>query len=256
MVLPAPARLPAVELSALVAAEGLGELHEALAPAAIWRSPRVSDPVRGSMAERLTTLGWRDRLGRLEREVAASLAVLARPTVAFYGWLTHDHATISVLAAAIGKEAVLAVRQPDSTVWLSNTTAGRLADGLVAQTPDVRRGQGTPFTVSLAELRGLRRTGGPRAAGGVVVRRASQAARHLTALVDLPTTGAGELYVAVRDDNGRVHTHDELINYADTTHGRYLTLTDRQQVRVTPADAPVLKEQLHRVHLRLSAPRT
>lgn len=256
MVLPAPARLPAVELAALAAAEGLGELHETLAPAAVWRSPKVSDPVRGSLAERLTELGWRDRLGRLEREVAASLAVLARPAVAYYGWLTHDHATISVLAAAIGKEAVLAVRQPDSTVWLSNTTASRLADGLVAQTPDVRRGQGTPCTVELAELRGLRRTGSQRAAGGVVLRRASQTARHLAELVDLPTTGAGELYVAVRDDNGRVHTHDDLIGYADTAHGRYLTLTDRRQVLVTPADEAVLTEQLHRVHRRLSASRT
>lgn len=253
MVLPAPAQIPARVLAALVAAEGLGELHVALAPSATWRSPKLGDPVRGEVTERLTALGWRDRRGGLEREVAASLAVLCQPAIAYYGWITHNDSTTAVLAAAIGKEAVLAIRRPDSTIWLSNTGTSRLAEQLVAQTPNIQPGQGKPFTVSLTELHRTGRSGRQRAAAGVVLRRASPEVRHAQQLIALPTTGAGELYVATRDTTGQCHTHDQPVNYTDTTDGRYLvTAIGHDAIRISPADGAVLVSQLHTHQRRLS----
>lgn len=250
MVLPAPAQLPTRALAALVAAEGLGDLHVTLAPVAVWRSD--GDPQRAELVELLTALGWRDRAGRLEREVASTLAVLCRPSVEFYGWLTHHQETIAVLAARIGREGVLAVRRADSTVRLRNIHSGRLAERLLAQAPDIGPGRAKPVTFSPAEVRVTDRTGRQRTAGGVGVRRAGPEVRQARALVTLPTTGAGELYVAVRDDGGRQHADDQPVTYVDSADGRYVErAAGRGLVSIRPATAAELVTELRARHRRL-----
>jgi hypothetical protein len=121
--------------------------------------------------------------------------------------------TSAVLAGAIGKEALLAVRQPDDTVRLTRIPSSRLAERLVAQTPDVPAAAGVPVVVARSEL---------HAAGRV---RGSAAVRRLLAL---PTIGAGELYVGRCDDP---------ISYVDTVGGRVVvTALVPDAVRVGAAD--------------------
>jgi hypothetical protein len=237
VVLPAPARVPAAQLAWLVAEANLGELHKTLAPEARWLPPAGHDTMRREAQELLTALGWRDRLGHLEREVAASLAVLCRPRVEYYGWITHDGRTIGVLAGRTGKEALLAVHQADSTVWLSQTGANRLAERLVAQTPDVPAGSGTPFTVSASEVRATRPDGRRRTPTGAGVRRAGPEVRRTRRLVELPVGGFGELSVATRDEWGRRRRAAQPLRYTDTSEGRFALLPGAGdgEVRVTPA---------------------
>lgn len=214
MALSAPVRLPARLLAALVDREGLGELHPTLATAPTWRD--THDPVND---EQLTALGWRDRDGSLDREVASSLAVLCRPDVAYYGWLTHRGTTTAVLAAAIAREGVLAVRRADGTIRLRGVCARRLAQRLVGQLPGARPGVGVPLVVPLSEL---------HAAGRDVLR--------VRRLLGLPVTGSGELYAGRRA---------EPLCYVDTVAGRYaVMILSSGCVRVGPADEPALVAQL------------
>lgn len=240
MVLPAPATIPAPVLAWLVATEKLGELHLTLAPAAVWRPPTEHDPRPDQAAEQLTALGWRDRTGGLEREVAATLTVLCRPADEMYGWITHEGATIGVLAAKIGKDAVLAVHTPDGTIGLSNIPAGRLAERLVAQTPHIEAAQGKPLTVSPADVRSVNRTGRQLTPTGAVTRRASPEVRQAKQLLAQHRTGGGELWVAARDSTGTRHVSKNPLRYADLGSvdlaGRHLiTKHGVSQVRISPA---------------------
>ncbi len=251
MVLPAPAHLPARVLARITA--DLGDLHHTLAPTATWRAPGSPDPRDAETADTLTRLGWRQRNGSLDREVAASLAVLCRPDAEFYGWLTHDGATTAVVTASAGREAVLALRSDDS-VWLSTVPAKRLAERLVAQLPDLPSAAGHATTVALADLHAANRNGQVRAQGGVIARRADPDVRHVQWLMSLPVTGAGELYAAVRDESGTRLTHDEPVEYVDTAEGRVLaTKSDPRHLRVGPGSRDDLVAELHRRSRRLAA---
>lgn len=252
MVLPAPATIPARVLAWLVAAEGLGELHVTLAPAAQWRAPIARNPLPDRAAERLTVLGWRDSAGGLEREIRASLTVLCRPVVEMFGWITHNGATIGAVAAKIGKDAVLAVRTPDGTIGLTSIPAGRLAERLVAQTPLIPAGPGTPLIVSPAEVRSVNRAGRQLTATGAIVRKASPHARHTKQLLAQPRTGGGELWVAARDHTGRRHVITQPVRYADISNGRHLITTpSTTHVQLIPAGRVQLVATLNQAYRSL-----
>jgi hypothetical protein len=121
--LASPVQVSAGLLSRLLAQQGLGELHIALRPLPVWRDDDGPD-VR-------TELG---------RDV---LRILSSPDSAFFGWLTHHGVTTSVLSAAIGQEALLAVKRGDA-VLVRSISARRLVPELVSLLPDVPPGRGHP----------------------------------------------------------------------------------------------------------------
>jgi hypothetical protein len=243
-VLPAPATIPARVLATLVAAENLGELHLALAPTAVWRPPTWRDPPAD---EYLAALGWRDRTSGLEREVAATLAVLCRPVVELYGWITHRGTTIGVLAGRIGKDAVLAVRTQDGMVGLSNIPTTRLADRLVAQTPPVPAAQVKPFLVSPAEVRSVTWSGRLLSPAGVTARRASPETRLAKQLLVQPRTGGAELWAATRTSTGLRHAIEHPVRYADVGGRRWLiTTVSPTQVALGPGGPEHLVAVLNR----------
>ncbi len=251
MVFPAPAAIPARVLAWLVAQHGLGEPHVTLAPAAVWRPPHDPGTWPDQAAEWLTTLGWRDRSGGLEREVSASLAVLCAPVDEAYGWITHDGVTIAVLAARIGKDAVLAVRTPDDMIGLSGVPVGRLTQRLVAQVPHRPAMPGHPWAVSPAEVRSVNTAGRRLGPAGVTVRRASPEARHARQLLTQPRSGGGELWVACRDSSGLRHVVRQPVRYADLAGGRILLTRHKDVVRVVPGGRDDLVSALDRARREL-----
>jgi hypothetical protein len=245
MVLPGPARLSVDALTSLLAMERIGELHQVLAPAAIWRPPDEVEAVAAEVREEIAGLGWYDRRQRLDAEVAAALAVLCRGQSEFYGWISHGEATIGVLAAAIGGQALLAVRDRE-TVWLKPVGWPKLADALVGQTADVPAARGRAVSVArsdvLGSVRGQRLT-----EAAVQVTRADVATRRAQQITALATSGSGELYAAVRDSVGR-HRVSVPLCYADTADGRYqivTAVTDGQhRVLIAPASRADLVRRL------------
>ncbi len=242
--LPAPATIPARVLATLVATEHLGELHLTLAPTAVWRPPTWRDP---PVDEYLAALGWRDRTSGLEREVAATLAVLCRPVVELYGWITHRGTTIGVLAGRIGKDAVLAVHTQDGMVGLSNIPTTRLADRLVAQAPPVPAAQVKPFLVSPAEVRSVTWSGRLLSPTGVIARRASPETRLAKQLLVQPRTGGAELWAATRTSTGLRHAIEHPVRYADLGGRRWLiTTVSPTQVALGPGSPEHLVAALNR----------
>jgi ESX secretion-associated protein EspG len=249
MVLPGPARLSVDALTWLLNVEQIGELHRVLAPTAVWWPPEEIKTVTEAAQAEITVLGWYDRRKRLEVEVAAALAVLCRAETEFYGWINHRESTIGLLAAAIGGQALLAVRDRE-TVWLKATGRSRLADMLIGQTADVPAGRGRPVSAARSDVVGSVR-GRRLTEAAVQATRAGVAVERVQRMMALPATGGGELYAAVRDDVGR-HRISAPLHYADTADGRYLIRTTpaggQDQVTVAPATRADLVIRLQELH--------
>jgi hypothetical protein len=254
-VLEKPLKLHVEALARLVRMENLGELHVTLKPQAVWRRKSDQDLLEVESRKEFMRLGLLDNRGRVDVEVAASLAVLTRAGAEFYGWINEGDNTKGVLAGAIGREAVLAIRD-GATVTVSQIRPETLPIALVSQTPDVRPSRGEAVNVLRSEM--LATVGGrQRTAAGVGMRPAPPEVRILQQIIAQPTTGGGELYVAVRDRMGRRKPVPDPLRYADTENGRWLnqTTTTRdgeQRILVAPATRSDLAARLQDMHRNLS----
>lgn len=250
-----PLKLHVEALARLVRMENLGELHITLKPQAVWRRKADQELLEVEARKEFMRLGLLDNRGRVDVEVAASLAVLTRAGVEFYGWINVGDNTKGVLAGAIGREAVLAIRD-GATVTVTQIRPETLPTALVSQTPDVRPSRGEAVNVLRSEM--LATVGGrQRTAAGVGMRPARPEVRILQQIIAQPTTGGGELYVAVRDRMGRRKPVQDPLRYADTENGRWLnqTTTTRdgeQRILVAPATRADLAARLQDMHRQLS----
>jgi hypothetical protein len=200
-------------------------------------------------------LGLLDNRGRVDVEVAASLAVLCRAGAEFYGWINEGDRTKGVLAAAIGREALLAVRN-GATVTATQIRPESLPMALVNQLPDVPPARGEAVNVLRSDM--LASVGGrQRTAAGVGMRPAPPEVRIVQQIIAQPTTGGGELYVAIRDRMARRRPVPDPLRYADTEFGRWLNHTTttsdgEQRILVAPATRTDLAARLQEMHRNLS----
>ncbi|OLR89787.1 ESX secretion-associated protein EspG [Actinokineospora bangkokensis] len=236
--------LPVDALDRVVRSLGLGELHVALRPEAGWLPRDDRERAEAQAWDQLRGQGGVDEHGRVDRDVEATLALLCRPAVEFYGWIFHRGKHIGVLAAATGRDAVLAVRD-GGTVTLAQANPEALPATLVDQAPVCPPGRGQPVQLDPAELRGKPPAGVRRPA--VELRRA----RHL---IGLPTTGGAELHVAVRDSAGRRVALPSPLRVADTTEGRYLNVRVGAEVLLTPGSRQELVRRLREARASLTRP--
>lgn len=251
MVLSRPLCLDADALARLVRLENLGEPHVALKPLGVWRPKDEEAALESRTRSEFLRTGLLDQRGRLDVEVAASLSVLCRAGAEFYGWVNEGERTRAVLAAAIGREAVLAVRDGDE-VTLNQIRPESLPQVLVAQVPDMPPARGKAHSVLRSEA--LVAVGGrQRTEAGVGSRPAPADVRAVQQITAQPVTGGGELYVAVRDRLGRRRAVAYPLRYADTVSGRWLNLmTDagggEHRVLLAPASRADLIGRLQEMH--------
>jgi hypothetical protein len=255
-VLEKPLKLHVEALARLVRMENLGDLHVTLKPLAVWRRKSDQQLLETELRREFQRLGFLDNRGRVEVELAASLAVLTRAGAEFYGWINEGEKTRGVLAAAIGREAVLAIRD-GMEVTVSQIRPESLPVALVSQAPEVPRSRGEAITVLRSDM--LATVGGrQRTAAGVGMRPAPPEVRIAQQVISQPTTGGGELYVAVRDRMGRRRAVQEPLRYADTTTGRWLNYMvpggapDEERVLIAPATQQDLVARLQEMHRTVS----
>jgi hypothetical protein len=255
-VLEKPLTLHVEALHRLVRMENLGDLHVTLKPLAVWRRKDDQDRLEVEARKEFMRLGLLDNRGRVDVEVAASLAVLTRAGAEFYGWIKEsDKTTKGVLAAAIGREAVLAVREGDM-VKVNQIRPESLPMALVSQTPDVPPSRGEAVNVLQSEM-AASASGRQRTAAGVGMRPAPPQVRIVQQIISQPTKGGGELYVAVRDRMGRRKPVPDPLRYADTENGRWLNYTTptndgEHRILVAPATRGDLAARLQEMHRNLS----
>lgn len=251
-----PLTLHVEALGRLVRMDNLGDLHVTLKPQAVWRRKSDQELIEVEARKEFMRLGLLDNRGRVDVEVSASLAVLCRAGAEFYGWIKADGKTKGVLSGAIGREAVLAVRD-GSMVTVTQIRPETLPMALVNQTADVAPSRGEAVNVLRSEM--LASAGGRqrRTAGGVGMRPPPPQVRIVQQIMAQPTTGGGELFVAVRDRMGRRKSVPDPLRYADTENGRWLnhtTHTSDGEVRilVAPATRADLAARLQEMHRNLS----
>lgn len=251
MVLSRPLTLDADALVRLVRLENLGELHVTLKPLGVWR-PRAEElRVEAEVRAQFLRMGLLDSRGRLDIELVASLTVLCRAGAEFYGWINEGEQTRGVLAAAIGREAILAIRDGDE-ISLNQIRPESLPEVLVAQIPDVPPARGDAHNVLRSEA--VAAVGGRhRTEAGVGSRPAPAEVRAVQQIAAQPLTGGGELYVAIRDRMSRRRPVTHPLRYADTVTGRWLNLTadtgdGDQRVLLAPATKTDLVRRLQDMH--------
>ncbi|MQA10895.1 MAG: hypothetical protein GEU98_20530 [Pseudonocardiaceae bacterium] len=251
MVLPRPLTLSAFGLERIVRRHNIGTLHVTLAPEAVWIPDQSRQAVEQRVTEQFIQLGLLDAQGRLDPELADSLAVLCHPVEERYGWISRDGNTRAVLAGAIGREALLAIRDGDE-VWVNQIDPERLEQVLVAQLPEVTKASGNVINVVHADLVAAR---GGRA-GDVKEQRPSYEIRRLQQIVELPATGGAELYAGYRDSNGRNRHTEQPLRVADTSEGRWENVTTQRQggdtmITVAPANASDIANRLRQLRQTL-----
>jgi hypothetical protein len=254
VVLSRPLTLDADALVRLVRLENLGELHVTLRPVGVWRPRAEEQRVESEVRAQFLRAGMVDGRGRLDVDLAASLTVLCRPAAEFYGWINEGEKTRGVLAAAVGREAILAIRDGDE-IMINQIRPESLPEVLVAQTPDVLPARGEAHNILRSEA--LASVGGrSRTEAGVGSRLAPPEVRAVQQISAQPVTGGGELYVAVRDRMSRRRAVAYPLRYADTTSGRWLNhMTDagggEHRVLVAPASRQDLIRRLQEMYRAL-----
>ncbi|MCG8917829.1 ESX secretion-associated protein EspG, partial [Actinokineospora sp. PR83] len=239
-------------LARVLRAEGIGEPHVVLAPSAYWRPAAEERELDARARAALAAEGVVDRRGRLDVEVAASLAVLCRATTEYFGWLTSGPRSHGVLVAATGREAVLAVREGD-TVVLRRARASRLAETVAEQTPDTRPAQAERAVLHRAVLAAA--TAPADGASLLHPPPVSPALRLARRVAALPATGGGQLHAAHRDGVGRRAVSASPVGYLDTEHGRFVNAPlpgPEERTVLAPGDRGTLAHHLHSVYTRLS----
>jgi ESX secretion-associated protein EspG len=254
-VLEKPLKLHMEALARLVLMENLGDLHVTLRPQSVWRRKADRQLLETEARNEFQRLGLLDRRGRIDVEVTAALAVLCRAGAEFYGWINQGEDTRGVLAGAIGREALLAVRD-GALVTITQIRPETLPNALVAQTPEVPPARGEAVSVLRSDM--LATVGGrQRTAAGVGMRPAPPEVRVVQRVIEQPVTGGGELYVAVRDRMGRRVPVRDPLRYADTVTGRWLnqatpTQDGDERVLVAPASRSDLVGRLQQMHRTLT----
>ncbi len=204
--------------------ENLGEPHAVFAGGERYVSPRFADVAEQLLRRELEEAGLGERSDYLE--FLDLLNLVQRAGVEYYGWVTTQDESYSVLAATAGRAAVLVVRRGER-VALERVAPARMLDLLTYRLPDVRPAAGETFAVRRADFHAK-----GRAAGGVM-RRASVArpevARRLDSLLAAPRIALGKLYAAKRDAGGNRQRSARWLTVLDLVDGRWaLSVTARR----------------------------
>lgn len=237
-----PVELHVDVLAELVAWAGLGELHIALQPEPVWRSPQERADFSRAAGVALANAGVLHGPAVIDPDFQDLLPLLTQPATECYGWFSVAEETRSVLAAAGSMDALLAVRVGDA-VRLSTIRRDGLVAALVAALPPAAPARGETLLVRGTEIAALNEP------TGASEREVPAHVTEMLRIAKLPVLGSGELYTASRDTLGR-HTTRGPVRYMDTERGRYLNLVsgagDALELVLAPGTPDALVAALNR----------
>lgn len=229
-------QLSAVELYLLWSTMGLGETPEVLDLVHVGRTPaRRAELVEETSA----ALAARD-LGTVTqpaRDVAAVVRALGTPTTSLDMRVYGEGAPLFAFAAAGPSGAAVAARVGDE-VRAGNVRPTALASALLGSLPGLPAGPGRPVNVNAADYEAACQEGAFDGAAGFsrALHAAGLRTMDVNTLVSALTSrrGGGQLGAT-----GRVRTYS-VVNWLDTTDGRYALRRNGDWITITPADTPRL----------------
>lgn len=243
-----PVTVTADALATLLRTRG-GEPHVTLADSAVWEDPASRDRHWRMALTPFIGQGLATASGP-SPELSTILSILNRPAVEYYGWFTQQKNTTSALAVAAGSYGLLALRQTDR-VTLTSVESFGLAEALLAALPRIPPARGSAINVARDDVRHA-----ADREDTIVLTNTWTDPRVRGALDQFrnqPSLGAGEFYVAVRNNvtNSRT-TVKYPICYHDTTAGRWwLEIVPgyrEEWVVAAPATPGLLVKRLHEAH--------
>ncbi|HEX4223800.1 MAG TPA: ESX secretion-associated protein EspG, partial [Pseudonocardiaceae bacterium] len=251
--------------------ENLGEPHNIFVDTTYWLDEEGERQALQRAGDDMAMHGV--LMGRdLSPDFREALEILARPNVEYFGWIgvrptdERSETNIAVLAASVGQDGVLAIRDGDQAT-IGPCSADGLAEALVDKMPNVPPGRGRSVNLPEREMRQLRARRGNGAPGETpalpadafnVFSRASMAedARDLFAVLELPRSGGGELYAAARARSGERRRAPHPLVYMDTEQGRWMSQLSGDQpgdrwMVAAPASRSLLINKLHEMRAKI-----
>ncbi len=205
------------------------------------------DRLRAGVFDALAARGLHDGHD-LDRRFEDQLVLLARNEFSVDGLLSVGR-SVRLLGAGRGGHAVLAVQTGDR-IRIGPVGGGGVVAEIAGLIPDVDAGPGNPVALPKAVFDDAVDAyveagfGGLEAAlnrGGV----SGRDMRTIATLVESPRRGGGQVAANRLDRVGR-RSRTDVVNWFDTTAGRYLGLPERggQWLRLVPADSGRLLKRL------------
>jgi hypothetical protein len=251
--------------------ENLGEPHNVLVDTVYWLDEEGERQALQRAGDDMAMNGV--LMGRdLSPDFRETLQIVARPNVEYFGWIglrpTEERAesNLAVLAASVGQDGVLVVRDGDQ-VTIGPCSSEGLAEALVDKMPNVPAGRGRSVNLPEREMRQLRARRGAGAPGEApqlpaeafnIFPRQSMAedARDLFTVLELSRSGGGELYAAARARSGERRRCPHPLVYMDTEQGRWITQLSGDQpgerwMVAAPASRSLLISKLHEMRSRI-----
>ncbi|MBM7771281.1 hypothetical protein JOD54_001485 [Actinokineospora baliensis] len=207
------------------------------------------DQLRKEVINGLTARGLHDGTD-LDRDLEDSLTVLAQHDYSVDGLLSVGR-HVRVLGAGRGSRTVLAV-QMGERIRIGQLRGGAIVAEIVALLPDADPGPGTAVTLAKSVFHnaidayvdsGFAGLETALNQGGVTGRDM----RTIATLVENSRHGGGQIAANSVDRMGR-RTRTDVVNWFDTTAGRYLALPTKRDgvdwLTLAPADTPRLSQRL------------
>ncbi|HKS45287.1 MAG TPA: ESX secretion-associated protein EspG [Amycolatopsis sp.] len=232
-----------------------GDPHNTLCGNAVWLdedAQRAEDQQVNALLAQHGMMGPRG----MDRDLLSLIESIAQPHLEYYGWFegrfNDAPANFAVLAGSGRGGAFVAVRDLNAeAVTLASERPEELLQGFVNQIPNCRPAAGQPLVAGKSEFTG---TGRERDEAEFSVLRpapgrvAASPSVEMKRILSAERTGAGSLYVAVRNRVGTRRRSERPLNFIDTVEGRWL-MEERPGrgdplVVVTPATPQVLAERL------------
>ncbi|GAA3024812.1 ESX secretion-associated protein EspG [Actinokineospora globicatena] len=207
------------------------------------------DQLRKEVVEGLVARGLHDGAD-VDRELEDSLTLLAQHDYSVDGLLSVGR-HVRVLGAGRGSRTALAV-QTGERIRIGQLRGGGVVAEIMALLPDAEPGPGTAVTLRKSVFHDAIDAYVETGFGGLetVLNQGGLTGRDMrtiATLVENSRHGGGQVAANSLDRVGR-RTRTDVVNWFDTTAGRYLALPTRRDgvdwLTLAPADAPRLTQRL------------
>ncbi|MFD2469487.1 ESX secretion-associated protein EspG [Amycolatopsis silviterrae] len=179
------------------------------------------------------------------RDFADVIGLLQRPSVDRYCWARINGRDLTLQAAAVGRDAILAIADHD-TITLFPSSAESAARDLAAALP------GTPPVPNLHSLSCSEADYSAVLAGNPPPTRTNSArdARRAVEWMQAPRIHVGRLYVAIRRGTERIR-NEHPPYWIDTEQGRFTAAVTNGWLTISPAGTDDLTRMLHTIETGL-----
>jgi len=233
-----------------------GEPHNTLSSTPVWYDETAQRTVDQQVNTVLQHHGLMGPRG-MDRDFAAMVESIARPTFEFYGWFegTFPEApeNFSLFAGSgPGGGFVLSRYIKEDVVVLRPERPERLLPTFVDQIPRVQPGGSAPLVAPKSEVYGGARRPAPedmtimQGGGG---RAVAEPGKEIRRILEAPRVAGGSLYAAARTRAGTRRRCERPLNFIDTPEGRWLMEerpgTGESLIVLTPGTPQAIGERLH-----------